>query len=410
MLITDDGSVVITYYTSGVEPKRVARLANDTVITSRLDFLVSEDAGRTWLGVRRGPPIHTLRSYRGHQALQAARSAIETRGKRRGRIYTTWPEYDDALDRYAVQLGRTDDVGKTWQTVVVSDSLIRGSPSNATVAVSKDGVVAVTWYDRRDDPKRNCWRLYGAISLDGGEHFLANQKLSEAPTCTNTPGNWIMSAIPQFDVWTDPVHPRPVFHLRALVPVRFANGGETQGLEADRDGVFHAAWINGETGVMQLWHTSFAVDPALLMGLREPAPGQIAEASVGRVPPARMDLSLVLRFNVSEPRIDFTRGTLEVTMRINNIGLHPIRYPIDVMVEAPLSGMNLKRLRVANADNKLDGIGATWTFGAPSGSLLAPGDASAPKVLRFQFDGGIPREPQQYFTPRLGVYGSQTTR
>jgi hypothetical protein len=40
-------------------------------------------------------------------------------------------------------------------------------------------------------------------------------------------------------------------------------GGDTQGLSADATGVFHAAWINGKTGVMQLWYTSFQVAPEI---------------------------------------------------------------------------------------------------------------------------------------------------
>jgi hypothetical protein len=407
MLIMRDGSAVITYASEGAEPRRAGRYGTDTVATGRLDFLVSDDGGRRWLGVRRGPLIHSVRDYRRWQALQAVRSVVETHGDRLGRIYSVWPEYVETLGRYLVQLGHTDDVGKTWKTTIVSDSLMRGTPSNVTVQVNDEGVVAVTWYDRRDDPKGYCWRLYAAISLDGGEHFLANQRLSDAPTCTNALANWLMTTFDQFNTWTEPSHPRPVFALVGFVPVRFPNGGETQGLEADRDGIFHAAWINGETGALQLWHTSFSVDT--LARARHPklAQGKVANPSRRQAPAGLDDVSSYVRFKTREPRIDFRQGTLEVTMQIANVGARPIRYPIKVVVEGPLKGLGLRRLRVANADNRLDGDGAEWEFGSRGGPLLAPDSLTAPRALRFLFDGGMPEKPEDYFTPHLGVYGSR---
>ena len=52
------------------------------------------------------------------------------------------------------------------------------------------------------------------------------------------------------------------------MPVRFPNGGDTQGLVADRDGAFHVGWINGVTGVLQLWYTKFELEPALARDMR----------------------------------------------------------------------------------------------------------------------------------------------
>jgi hypothetical protein len=410
VLITYDGSVVITYAEEPVEPNRASSYGHDTIVTRRLGFLVSDDGGRRWLGVRHGPPIHSVRDYRRLLALQAVRSVIETRGRRLGRIYSVWPEYTEALGRYVIQLARTDDVGKTWKTTVVSDSLMDGTPSNVTVQVNDDGVVAVTWYDRRDDPKDLCWRLYAAISVDGGEHFLENRRLSDAPTCTNAPPNWVMTSSDQMDTWSEPSHPRPVFHLLGFVPVRFPNGGETQGLEADHDGVFHAAWVNGETGGLRLWHTSFRIDPTLRA--REPTlgPADTANAYGQRAPAATDNVSAYVRFRTREPKIDFTQGTMEVTVQIMNAGPKPIRYPIRVVLEGPLNGLGLRGLRVANADNRLDGKGATWEFRGGGEAFLARDGLTNARVLRFSFDGGIPEKPEDYFTPHLEVYASSAQK
>jgi hypothetical protein len=261
MLVTGDGDAVITYATERVVPNHVGLPGTDTIATSRLDLLVTDVGGRRWLAVRRGPLIHNVRDYRAALSAQAVRSAIDASWSRwRGRIYSAWPEYDERLGRYVVQLARTDDVGISWAATVVSDSAMRGPPANVAVAVNRDGVVAVAWYDRRDDPAHRCWRLYAAISVDGGQTFSASQRLSVPATCTNAAVNWILTAVPLFDTWTDPGHPRPSFMVAAVVPVRFANGGETQGLQADRDGVFHSAWIGGGArGTLELRHTIFAV-------------------------------------------------------------------------------------------------------------------------------------------------------
>jgi hypothetical protein len=405
VLVTNDGDVVITYATERVVPNRGDRSGTDTIATSRLDLLVSDEGGRRWLPVRRGPLMHGVRDYRAALSLQAVRSAIDGSWSQwRGRIYSVWPEYDEQHGRYVVQLAHTDDVGKSWATTTVSDSMMRGPPANIAVAVNRDGVVAVAWYDRRDDPMHRCWRLYASISVDGGQSFSPNQRLSVAATCTNTAANWILTAVPLFDTWTEPRHPRPSFMIAALVPVRFANGGETQGLQADRDGVFHSAWVgSGLRGTLELWHTSFAVADSLEE--RERA----ADSSLGAGD--RVDLSSELRVEVSAPKIDFAHGLLEVSMRVINPTAQDVSGPIDaVMLDLTTrreQGMGLKALQVVNADNGKNGAGATWRFVASAGRL-AGGKSTEVRTLRFTFESGIPNEPKGYLMPRFAIYGFRT--
>lgn len=407
MLVTGDGDAVITYATERVVSNHIGLSGTDTITTSRLDFLVTDVGGRRWRAVRRGPLIHNVRDYRAALSAQAVRSAIDASWSRwRGRIYSAWPEYDERLGRYVVQLARTDDVGISWTTTVVSDSAMRGPPANIAVAVNRDGVVALAWYDRRDDPAHRCWRLYAAISVDGGQTFSANQRLSDPATCTNAALNWILTAVPLFDTWTDPRHPRPSFMVAAVVPVRFANGGETQGLQADRDGVFHSAWIGaGARGTLELRHTTFAVADTLV------ATAQVQDATSGAL--GRADLSLALRVDVSEPRIDFERGVLEISVRVVNPTAHEVEGPIDVAVldltTHQEQGMGLEHLRIVNADNGKAGTGAVWRFLARNGNRLGPAERTRARILRFAFEPGIPDEPTGYFMPRLAIYGRSST-
>src|SRR6185436_18847951 len=104
------------------------------------------------------------------------------------------------------------------------------------------------------------------------------------------------------------------FSTYPSVPTRYPMGGDTQGLAADATGVFHAAWINGETGVMQLWLTSFRVAPALAADVRSRRAGGPGKPSAGdAAPPGMEDVTHDVRFVVTKTRLDFTERTYAIT-------------------------------------------------------------------------------------------------
>src|SRR5207302_3639106 len=79
------------------------------------------------------------------------------------RLYAAFPAIVD--DRIQIQLSYSADKGKTWSkpTLVNDDrSPEKGGhgPDHLlpSVAVNKDGVVLVTWYDRRDAKDNLGWR------------------------------------------------------------------------------------------------------------------------------------------------------------------------------------------------------------------------------------------------------------
>jgi hypothetical protein len=322
-------------------------------------------------------------------------------------MYLTWSDWDAGRKAFVVRLASSSDLGKTWKTTVVNDNTDGRDPNNPAVAVTRDGIVGVVWNDRRDDPANRCWRLYGAVSTDGGETFLPNVKLGDAPTCTNAPANWVLNAWYQYDNWTEPARPRPGFGLTAMVPVRFPNGGDTQGLVADADGTFHAAWINGATGTLQLWYTAFAVDSQLVAQVRAGNAAHSASPAAEAVPAGSVDVTQELTFEVSDPKIDFARGTLEVSMRVVNPTTRAVRGPIDVIIERLTrprdKAMGLANFKVANADDQRDSVGARWTFEAGPGGVLAAKGKTAPRVLRFTFTGGVPTAPEGYFEPAFRI-------
>src|SRR5205085_404835 len=105
------------------------------------------------------------------------------------------------------------------------------------LAVNKDGIVAVTWYDRRGLPKHAVgpdgvippapgYNARIRVSCDGGATWQSNEHLNEVP---------MKGMQLEARYWT--------------------------GLAAAADGRFHAAWIGDASGQRQVWTATIAVVP-----------------------------------------------------------------------------------------------------------------------------------------------------
>lgn len=401
----------------GADTAELTRLARDSLTARTLGVAVSEDGGESFGAVRYAPRSHvvltgsTRRRLRAWAAHGNVRTAIDASpGLYRHRIYFVAADYDRALDRFVVRLWFTPDFGKTWGTTTVSDAP-RGDVANPAIAVNHDGVVAVTWNDRRDDPGGTCWHLYAAISADGGEHFLPSARLSQTLTCVADPRNWVTfgTALSGED--------RGEFLARiqtgATIPWRFPNGGDTQGLAADGAGAFHAAWIAGEAGPMQVWYTGFTVDPAEVARVRR-ATSPIARAPVTTGRPGEIEVTRDVTFNVVHTKLDFASRRYAIVVVIENKSNRPLSAPLRAEMRRFLdparhNGLGLRNLAAANADNGERGIGATWLFSTDE-ATLGPGARTKPRTLEFTFEGGVPEFPEGYLYPGFRIYGPATPR
>jgi hypothetical protein len=116
--------------------------------------------------------------------------------------------------------------------------------SDANCGGQQLGIVGLSWYDRRDSPNNLTYSPRFAASLDGG----ATRKRERPDTKDK--------------------------HL---------NGGDTSGLAADADGVFHLVWIDNRTGVSQVWTTTVKVR-AIAARSHSPPRGGVRDAWVAHVP------------------------------------------------------------------------------------------------------------------------------
>jgi len=347
-------------------------------------FFVSKDGGRTF-SARQGLPYMqgTMSIHRRvtgpdiHTAIDQSTSPFADR------IYVAYDDYKD--DRYDLYVAHSDDLGESWSSPVkVNDNIGQGDPGNRAIAVNRNGVVAIIWNDRRDDPTDMCYRLYGSASLDGGETFLPNVQFSSHPTCFNTRGNWEGSAN-AFAI-DDGVE-------LTSVPDRFANGGETQGLAATPDGQFHVTWNNDVNGVMQLWYTTFTIE-----GNVHRTKEQQAHRDECTFPPPApdnrvrqpSDMTKDVSFEASAARVDFAPKSVSITVAVKNRSMCSVAAPLTLVLDKIET--DFEGLRVSNADNGLTNDGAAWKL-LENRQELAPGEQSEPHVIRWQFDGQVP-EPK----------------
>lgn len=375
--VTPEGQIVIPY-----ETVPLSREPGERFVKSNIWSITSADGGNSFSKPVLVAPTaycwptepNCLRSF----SLSSV-AAPTNDDSPSGHQYLAWTSYTGT--GHSVYLSRSKDAGHTWsQPVTVNDNEKPADHVNAAVAVNGKGIVAVSWYDRRNDPHDTCHELFLAPSLDGGESFLPNIQASDHLTCPNSSANWVAYGL-SFP-WTNrPDSPdgKPVQVVDiSVLAQRFANAGDTHGMVADADGVFHVAWINGPNGTMQLYSTSFSVNAAN---------GPDTHQSLGD------DVTALVALEISSVIVDAHRPALSIRARVVNTGKTPIKGPFTVVLEK--LQIDLKGLHPVNSDNQKLSIGAAWQFAVRQDGPdeLKPNERSEAKMLQFEFEGRVPQLP-----------------
>jgi hypothetical protein len=281
------------------------------------------------------------------------------------RIYLAWTDIRSGHAR--ILFTSSSDHGETWRKPRAVDDAPPGLghvPDSfmVTLAVNKDGVVGLTWNDRRENSDNIGYVTRFTASLDGGDTWLPSVRVSEQPAQFRPGGEGIAG-------YVAPGGGEGPLTLQ-VARVGFAGAGDTAGLAADADGVFHALWIDNRSGRGEVYTAPVTV-PGALSKNGSPALAALVDVS-GKVAVDLKDLSWDAKSQTA---------TAEVTLR--NTSKETIRGRLVVRVLSVSSEAGV--VTVANADNGVAGAGATFdlTSLVPEGGLK-PDASTASKTIRFQ--------------------------
>jgi len=400
VLILSDGTVVIPIVKYEFQPEKVKKTGT---ITRPMSLMLSADGGITFTPPREAPAAlldfddPSWRDTAGIEAFAADAGSKEYRD----RIYMAWS--DSRRGRPRILFSRSEDRGLHWSEPILVDG---GVPKEAiqfqtVVAVNKDGVVGVTWYDTRGSRDGSQFDEYFAASVDGGRSFLPSVRVSSASSGFRGPGNMRMDPF-VFD------HKEEI-HLSLISAVsRWPSGGDYLGLTADRDGVFHPLWADARSGTFQAYTAEVAVE---VPAGEKPATGVVAAAPPEPPKPApRTNRSLRGRveFVFDPTRYDGAARESEIPVRLRNVSNEPIYPPVTLEITG--FGYNDPELpkddspapTVVNATNGKTGVGAVFDFAGALGSqaVLEPGALTSPVVMRLKF-----QDPTKVPPIRLKVEG-----
>ncbi|MGH9159577.1 MAG: hypothetical protein ACRD2X_06285 [Vicinamibacteraceae bacterium] len=346
--------------------------------TIRLLFMRSTDGGET---LEQPSVVGSawLVKYDSTTTLNPRLAVDTSSGPFRGRLYVVWPDSRDLLladtsdGRINILLARSDDGGRTWtEPIVVNDD--RPLPDvpppkhfQPMLAVNREGVVGVAWYDRRSAADNLGWSVRFTASLDGGQTFLPSVVVAEHAGRFDGNERWAPFAVVRGG-GTPAATGGPI---RTIVSYgHHYSGGDYHNMTTDSAGVFYPYWIGNFTG----WHQVYTT-PITVKGPPHP---HLAGPNV-------VDVSERVTLEVVRTQYDPTNHVASLTVQLRNVSDSPISAPLHVRLLTLHSEIGIPR--ALDADNALEGPGALYDLSALiAGGRLAANASSKDRVLRFRID------------------------
>jgi len=366
--VLEDGTMLVPALVSRVAAARSdsARPPADTIPQEAVVVVAVREGG-----TRADPPVRVAPVTRcGASGGPPTVAQDRTNGPFRRRLYAAFA--DGAYGRCQIMLSWSDD-GKKWsRPLPVDDPAIPAEEGKGPdaffpeVAVNDRGVVGLTWYDRREDPKNRVFRLRFTASADGGNTVMPSVAVSThahvyaADTAReryfglglsfrDTAGStWIGIATGQA--------------FRTLDGV-----GDYGGFVARPDGAFQAVWVDNRTGVPQLFTAPVRVNVAV------ETPGA-RDARLGR----RVSDSVSVR--LSSSIFDPKTCTMQIGIVLLNQTGRQVKSPLVFRVDQVLSQIGTARFVGESRDDLGRPVLRIVPSGGPNGGMTS-------HQARVAFDG-----------------------
>ena len=370
--ILSDGTVVCAFSQSN-DDSPIEDQVQSIRLSSKMKVILSSNGGASFSNAVSVSDFYMLRRPPATTNAQPNLAVDEGNGPFKDRIYVVWP--DVTSGRTQISFAYSSDRGQTWSRAkYINDDQpfaytnLPAGPDDfmPSVAVNREGVVGVLWYDRRESPDNLGWHVRFSASLDGGATFLPSIKVSEVPTKFDDEATWPLFYWRAVSGGGSSSSPGPTLNLNLEVMGQIFNAGDYGGIAADAAGMFHPLWVDNRTGLHQLWTTTITVK-----GVAQP------------------DLELKNLENITEKvtleiiGAEYNRKTerLTVDLRLRNTSQNNLHAPF--------------KARVVALDSEIGGQVAMTSEGNHSGvstlrnldgtnQLLRPSESTEPHRLVFQ--------------------------
>jgi hypothetical protein len=353
-VVLNDGRVMVPAY--------VAR--RDVVWEPNKPRSPSDTSWRQWRvmipvldgGSRVGAPITVAKfeNCPGNSGGPPVIAVDRSKGPFRNRIYYAYT--DGSFGRCQIMLTWSDDGTKWSKPIGVDDPRIPTDTAKGPdaflpqIGVNKNGVVGLTWYDRREDPRNLAFRQRFTASLDGGESVLPSVPVSTAA-----------------HTYAQPADREGYFGLGSGVAGKgtawmavvtggayrtYDEVGDYGAFMVGSDGTFYPVWVDNRSGAPQL-----NVAPVVVKGTAK----RRSEWDAG----LGTNVSDSIKFIITSSAFDPKSCSIALGFDVMNRSQRPVSLPLTIRAERMFSQFGVPRA----TSTKTDGMGrALWNVGK-SGTL-----------------------------------------
>ena len=366
-------STIVCVFSQSNDDSPVENQVQSLRLNSKLKIITSSNGGESFSNAVTVSEYHMMRRPPGTSSLNPTLAVDQGDGPFKDRIYVTWA--DVSSGRSEISFAYSSNKGKTWSNPQsINDDQpfdfanLSSGPDDfmPSVAVNRDGVVGVLWYDRRESTDNLGWHARFTASLDGGETFLPSVKVSEAPAKFDADTRWPVFYWRAVSGGGSSSLPGSTLNLNLEIMGQLFNGGDYGGIAADAAGVFHPLWADNRTGLHQLWTAAVSVK------------------GVAKANPELNGLEDVTeKVTLDILRAEYERKSdlLIVDVRLTNTSKHNLRGPFKARVVGLKSDVGGQV--AITSQSKREGVGALLNFSEATASTLQPGESTGVKRLVF---------------------------